>query len=234
VEIGPASADRKGRIALTLNLKESDFAFSSVIRRNLVSARQLAVPESAWREYREAQKELSKHNTESAIARLEHAVDVAPQFAAAWNSLGVIAYQTRKFDRAEECFREAVEQDSRSFEALVNLGGVLLTLHKLDEAMDYNLKAVLSHPNDALANAQLGMTYYALGEPDLAVKYLEKTRQVDPAHFSHPQLLLFEIHLQRGERTGAANELEDFLKQHPDWPQAAKFREAISGLRADH
>jgi tetratricopeptide (TPR) repeat protein len=234
VEIGPTSADHKGRIALTLNLAESDFAFSSVISRNLVSARQLAVPESARREYREAQRELSKHNTESAIARLEHAVDVAPQFAAAWNSLGVIAYQTRKFDRAEECFREAVDQDPQSFEALVNLGGVLLTVHKLDDAMDYNLKAVLSRPNDALANAQLGMTYYALGEPDLAVKYLERTRRVDPAHFSHPQLLLFEIHLRHGERASAANDLEDFLTQHPDWPQAGKFREAIAGLRADH
>ena len=234
VEIGPTAADRKGRIALTLKLTESDFAFSSVIRNELVSARQLAVPESAWRQFRDAQKDLSKHQTESAITRLEHAVDVAPQFAAAWNSLGVIAYQTRKYDRAEECFREAVEQEPQSFEALVNLGGVLLTEHKLDEAMDYNLKAVLSRPNDALANAQLGMTYYALGEPDLAVKYLEKTRQVDPAHFSHPQLLLFEIHLRRGERGGAANDLEDFLTQHPDWPQAAKFREAIAGLRANH
>jgi tetratricopeptide (TPR) repeat protein len=232
VEVGPAAADRKGRVALTLHLRDSDFELSPLLSGNLVSLRQLAVPDSASRDYREAQKDLSQHRTDAAIQRLEHAVNLAPQFAAAWNSLGVIAYQTRKYDRAEECFREAVAQDPRSFEALVNLGGVLLTLNKLDEALDYNLKAVLANPNDALANSQLGMTYFALMQDDLAVKYLERARDLDPAHFSYPQLVLFQIHMRRGENQSAAADLEDFLKQHPNWPEAAKFRETIAGLRA--
>jgi len=71
-----------------------------------------------------------------------------------------IAYQTRKFDRAEECFRQALDLNPAAFEPLVNLGGVLVTMHKLDEAADYNLRAVLARPNDALANSQLGQTYF--------------------------------------------------------------------------
>lgn len=232
IDIGPAGADRKGRVTLTLKLAESDFELADLTRLNLVSTRQLAVPESALRDYREAQRELSRHDAEAARKRLEHAVDLAPQFAEAWNSLGVIAYQTRKYDRAEECFRKAVEQDPRSFEGLVNLGGVLLTERKLDEALDYNLQAVLARPNDALANAQLGMTYVAVGQQDLAIKYLKRTRELDPAHFTHPQLTLFEIHISRGDRNSAADDLEDFLQQHPDWPEAARFRNAIAELRA--
>jgi Tfp pilus assembly protein PilF len=184
------------------------------------------------REYVEAQKDLGRSDSDAAAKRLEHAVDLAPQFSAAWNSLGVIAYQTQKYDRAEECFRKAVETDTRSFEALVNLGGVTLTLHKFDEAMNYNLKAVLQRPNDALANAQLGMTYYSLSNLDLALKYLERTRQIDPANVTFPQLLLFQIHFRRGERGAAAAALEDFLQYHPDWAQAAKMRDTIADLRA--
>jgi Tfp pilus assembly protein PilF len=60
---------------------------------------------------------------------------------------------------------------------------------------------------------------------------LEKARQVDPAHFSHPQLVLAEIHLRRGEKAAAAEAMEDFLAHHPDWPQAAKMREKIADLR---
>jgi tetratricopeptide (TPR) repeat protein len=149
----------------------------------------------------------------------------------AWNELGTIAYQTRKFDRAEECFRQALQQDPRAFEPLVNLGGVLVTVHKLDESADYNLQAVLTRPNDALANSQLGLTYFELARMDLAQKYLERTRQIDPAHFSHPQLLLAEIHLRHGERREAAAVLDEFLKYHPGWPQAAKMRETIAELR---
>ena len=232
VEVGPGSADRRGRVSLKLELKDSDFQFSTVMRRHAISARQLAIPEAALRDYRQAQKDLSKHDTDSAVKRLEQAVERAPQFSAAWNNLGTIAYQTRRYERAEECFREALAQDAQSYEAMVNLGGVLVTLHKLDEAMKYNLQAVLARPQDALANSQLGVTYFVLGKLDLAEKYLDQARHIDPAHFSHPQLLLFQIYIRRNNRGAAAESLEDFLNHHPDWPQSERLRRTIAELRS--
>jgi tetratricopeptide (TPR) repeat protein len=231
VEVGPAVADSRHRVSLTLDLKDSDFEFAAPAPQYSVSTRQLAIPKAAQREYLEAEKDLERHDPEAAVKRLERAVEMAPQFAIAWNELGTIAYQTRKFDRAEECFRQALQQDPNAFDPLVNLGGVLVTLHKLDQAVDYNLRAVLARPNDALANSQLGLTYFELARLDLSEKYLERARQIDPAHFSHPQLLLAEIHLRRGERREAAAVLEEFLKYHPDWPQAAKMRQTIAELQ---
>jgi tetratricopeptide (TPR) repeat protein len=231
VEVGPAAAGSDRRVPLTLDLKDSDFESAGVVPQHTVSARHLAIPDAALRQYQQAQKDLQKRNPEAAARRLENAVEIAPQFAMAWNELGTIAYQTRKFDRAEECFRQSLQQDPRAFEPLVNLGGVLVTLHKLDEAADLNLQAVLTRPNDALANSQLGLTYFELARMDLAQKYFERARQIDPAHFSHPQLLLAEIHLRRGERREAAAMLEEFLRVHPGWPQAAKMRETIAELR---
>jgi len=168
---------------------------------------------------------------ESAVKRLEHAVELAPQFVDAWNNLGTIAYQSQQYERAEKCFRTALEQDPRAYEPLVNLGGVLINTHKLDEALMYNEDAVLLRPNDALANSQLGLTFFVVGNFDLAVKYLEIARRIDPAHFSHPQLVLAEIHLRRGENREAADALEDFLLHHPDFPTADKIRESIAKLR---
>jgi tetratricopeptide (TPR) repeat protein len=75
------------------------------------------------------------------------------------------------------------------------------------------------------------MTYFELGQYDSAVKYLERAREIDPAHFSHPQLFLAEIHLRRGEKREAASVLEDFLQHHPDYPQAEKMRQNIVELR---
>jgi tetratricopeptide (TPR) repeat protein len=232
VEVGPSGADSRGRIALTLTLKESDFVVAEALRRrHSITAGQLAVPERAVRDYEEAQKDLAKRDVDSAIRRLEHAVEIAPEFSAAWNNLGTIAYQTRKYPRAEECFRAALQADPGSYEPLVNLGGVLVNLHKLDEAWKYNVYAVLTRPNDALANSQLGMTYFEQGQLELAEKHFIAARKIDPAHFSHPQLFLAEIHLRRGQRLETAADLEDFLQHHPDWPQAAKMRETIAGLR---
>jgi tetratricopeptide (TPR) repeat protein len=229
IEVGPATADPRRRVALTLQFKDSDFVFRDVLtRRHAVNTKQLAIPDRAVREYQDAQKDLAKNDAAGAVKHLERAVEIAPQFATAWNHLGTIAYQTQKYLRAEECFREALAQDPRMYEPLVNLGGVLINLRKLDEAYQYNLHAVLTRPNDALANAQLGMTYFELGSFELAEKYLRKAVEIDPAHFSHPQLLLAEIHLRRDDRRAAAADLESFLTRHPDWPRAAAMREKIA------
>ena len=232
VEVGPGTADGHGKVELLLALKDSDFVFQDAMRReHSISVSQLAIPDKAQHAFEEAEKELGRHNVDAAVSDMEEAVKLAPQFSAAWNNLGTIAYQTRQFARAEQCFREALKQDAQSFEALVNLGGVLVTVHRLDEAWEYNSYAVLARPNDALANAQMGQTYFQLQNYALALKYLERARQIDPAHFSHPQLFLAEIHLRQGDRRAAADDLEDFLKHHPDWPQAEKMRAQIAEWR---
>jgi tetratricopeptide (TPR) repeat protein len=231
-EVGPGTADSRRRVFLVLHFKETDFEFTdSVRRRHAVSTSQLAIPPKALHEYAEAQKDLGKHDAGSAEKHLEESVKLAPQFASAWNNLGTIAYQTARYPRAEQCFREALAQDPAAYEPLVNLGGVLLNLNKLDEALVRNQRAVLTRPNEPLANSQLGMTYFAAGDLDLAVKYLEIARHLDAAHFSHPQLTLAEIHLRRGDNAAAATDLEDFLSHHPDYPTAARIRETIEKLR---
>ncbi|MEO8593798.1 MAG: tetratricopeptide repeat protein [Candidatus Solibacter sp.] len=231
IEIGPGLADAQRRVALTIELREDDFDRTSETRRHRVAARELTVPDRAIREYADAQRDLQNRDVAAAEKRLEKAVAMAPQFALAWNNLGTIAYQTRRFPLAETRFRNALEHDPTAYEPLVNLGGVLVTLHKLDEALEVNVHATLTRPNDALANSQLGMTYFELGQLDAAVKYLEQARKLDPAHFSHPQLFLAEIHLRRGEPRAAADVLDEFLRHHPDYPQAEAVRRNIVKLR---
>jgi tetratricopeptide (TPR) repeat protein len=232
IEVGPSLADAKGRIDLVVDLESAPFESHDSLRRGaVVSARELAIPERANREYVEAAKSLNRRDVEGAVAHLKRAVEIAPQFAAAWNYLGTIAYQTHDFKGAETYFRRGLEADPQAYEPLVNLGGVLVNLQKFDEALQYNRHAVLTRPNDALANAQLGMTYFYLGNAELSRKYLTAATRIDPGHFSHPQLMLAEIDIRQGDRAAAARELEEFLKYHPDWPEAAKLKEHIARLR---
>ena len=232
IEVGPSTSDSEHRVVLALNFRDRDFAAQDTLReRHSVPANQLAVPEKAAREYGEAQKDLARRDADAAVKRLERAVEIAPEFSAAWNVLGTIAYQTQKYERAEECFRRSLAADPRAYEPLVNLGGVLINLKKLDEAWNYNVMAVLVRPNDALAQAQLGMVYFGTGKLDLAERHLGEAARLDPGHFSYPQLFLAEIHLRRGQRREAADDMEGFLRYHPDWPQAGKMREKIAELR---
>jgi tetratricopeptide (TPR) repeat protein len=231
IEVGAGTADKAGRIRVALRLSDGAFERDPLRRRHAVTTKQLAIPESAHREYAAAQKDLEKRDHASAVRRLERAVEIAPAFATAWNNLGTIAYQTQNFLRAEECFREALRQEPGMYEPLVNLGGVLINLRKLDEALELNVHAVLVRPGDALANSQLGMTYFEVGNFDAALKYLERARKIDPAHFSRPQIYLAEIYYRRSDTRLAAEALEDYVRQHPDDPGVPKMRAKIAEWR---
>jgi tetratricopeptide (TPR) repeat protein len=215
IDVGPGRADARGRVSLAIDAKV--ITDDLVRRKNLVSAKELSIPDKARREYDEAQKSLGRRDVAEAVARLERAVSLAPQFAGAWNNLGTIAYQSRQFEKAESHFRRALQEDPEAYEPAVNLGGVLLTLQKTDEALEYNKYSALVRPNDALANSQLGMNYFYLGDLERALKYLKTAKELDPGHFSHPQLLLAEIYRRRQDPQAAAAEMEEFRKHHPDW-----------------
>ena len=233
VEVGPSQADNRKRIELTVELHDGEFESRDSLRREaVVSAKELAIPERARREYEDAEKRLARRDVEGAVAHLERAVELAPQFLEAWNHLGTIAYQEHNYKRAESCFRKALAADPHDFQPLVNLGGVLINLGRFEEALQYNLYAELSRPGDALANSQLGMSYFYLQKLDLARKYLTAAKKIDPAHFSHPQLILAEIAVRRGDRNEAARELAEFLQYHPDSPEAGKIQEKLAQLRA--
>jgi tetratricopeptide (TPR) repeat protein len=231
VEVGPTLADSKGRVNITIDLRNTERNLGSESRTR-VSVRELSICKEARREYRDAQEALGRRDVSEAVSHLERAVELAPQFSAAWNHLGTIAYQSGHYPEAEADFRKGLETDPDAYAPLVNLGGVLLNVAKWDEALEYNRRAVLISPNDALANSQLGMTYFHLEQLESAEKYLTAAKRIDPAHFSHPQLLLAEIYLRRHEPQAAADELQDLLERHPDLPQASKIKDAIARLRA--
>ncbi|MFB3776629.1 MAG: tetratricopeptide repeat protein [Bryobacteraceae bacterium] len=231
VEVSASLADSRRRIIVTVPFAGTATSREAREAPHKVDTRQLSIPAAAIREYREAQTLLNKEDTGAAIKRLERAVELAPQFTEAWNNLGIIAYHDRRLEDAERYFRQALERDPGAYSPAVNLGGVLVTAGRFREALAYNTYAVQQQPQDALANVQLGMNYFYLGDLDLGQKYLKEAKRLDPNHFSYPQLLLAEIYTRRGDRKGAIGELEDFLRRHPDVREADKVRSDLDRLK---
>ncbi len=231
IEVSPALADAKHRVSITIEL--SGFETKALTLAARVSVGELSIPKPAQTEYEEAQKMLARRDVDAATAHLKSAVRIAPQFSTAWNNLGTIAYQSGHYEEAEADFQAALKAEPGAYAPLVNLGGVLLNLGDWKQALGYNEQAVAMNPNDALANSQLGISYFYLGQFDLAMKYLETAKRLDPAHFSHPQLLLAEIHVHRHEPAAAAAELQDLLDRHPNLENADKIRAEIVRLRAE-
>lgn len=230
--VGPSTSDEKGRVRITMVLNPSKASrIYSPKEKYTVSAVRLSVSEKARHEVQEGMKRLAKNDIEGATTRFEKAIEISPQYSAAWNQLGTIAYHQKNYELAEERFREAVRLDVDSFTAVLNLGGTLLKREKLDEALVHNKTAAERRPTDAMANSQLGHNYMLLGKMELAVRHLREAERLDPAHFTDPQLSLAEIYLRVGDRKSAAAELESFLRYRPEYQQAENIRTAIRRLK---
>ena len=228
VVVSSALADPSGVVHATIPYTSAEAAANP--NGGVVSVHQLSIPGSASAKYTDAQKRLAVHDPESAVRILEEAVAIAPQFSTAWNALGVIAFQTGEDDRAETLFRKALDTDPGAFEPLVNLGGVLLKKKDAASALPFNQRAVQDRPEDALANAQLGITYFKLDQFDQAEPYLLAAKRLDPAHFTQPQLFLADIYARRGDRSAAIQELGDLLAIRPDGPLTGAIRQDITEL----
>lgn len=232
VVVSPAVADKSGVVHAIVPYAASEAAANP--SDGVVSIHQLSIPGNAMAKYGEAQKRLAAHDPEAAVRLLEDAVAIAPQFSTGWNLLGVIAFQTGDDDRAEALFRKSLAADPESFEPLVNLGGVLVKKKLFQDALQYNQRAVRDRPEDALANAQLGITYFKLDQLDQAEQYLLAAKRLDPAHYSQPQIFLSDIYVRRGNRRAAIQELEDVLALRPDGPLAESIRHNLAQLSAVH
>jgi len=227
VVVGASQADSKGRIRLSATLVPSSGSSAEV------SAVALAIPKEASREYQEALECLGRQDREGAVHHLQKAVELAPHFADAWNRLGTISFKSGEYPEAERHFRKAIEEDPSSYPPLVNLGAALLSQNRLDDALKVNREAVKRQPEDPLAHAQLGGTYFALGELDLAKQHLKTAKGLDQAHFSSPQLLLAKIYAQLEQHALVIEELEEFLRIHPDHAYSAELKEVIERARRE-
>jgi len=228
IEVGPGFADSKRRVLITVQFDQN----APIEKTHGVSAVELSVPDNARLEYQKAQDLLARNDIKSATAALQRAVEIAPQFSTAWNHLGTIAYQSRQYVRAEECFREALKQDPTAYWPLVNLGGALLSLDKFKESLAINLLAVRARPGDALAHSQLGQSYYYMDQLENAERYLKQAKILDPSHFSFPQLILAELYSRKQDVPAVIRELEEFLKLHPDADLAPNVRKGLERIRA--
>ncbi len=228
VEVGPSLADAKGRVIITVKFDGA----GATKQEQQVSAVELSVPEEAKAEYTKAGNCLARQDVKQAIEHLKKATEIAPQYAAAWNHLGTIAFQSRQYQEAEHYFREALRRDPEAFSPLVNLGGALLAQAKIDESLPVNERAVKVRPEDALAHSQLGQSYYFLGRLDEAERHLKQAKALDPGHYSFPQVMLVEIYARRNQLPAAIAEIEEFLRLHPDSSLVPRMQKALKDAQA--
>lgn len=83
---------------------------------------------------------------------------------------GMFEFSMAEFDKAIDCYRQAVEVDPNYFDAWHALGMAYLRAGKIPEAVAAGQRSIEINPNDMLAHTSLSMYYMKAGDKAAAEK----------------------------------------------------------------
>ncbi len=115
-------------------------------------------------------------------AEFRKALDIRPDFAEAFNNLGLTLSDLGKKDEAVAAFRKAIELSPDAPEAYNNLGCLYRIRKDYQQAVELFNQAIAKREDYSLAYFNLGVAYEELEKFDLAIKAWERVLSLQPTH----------------------------------------------------
>ena len=179
-----------------------------------VSVRQLLhkVPAEAQKEFSKGRAASIKGDQPSALDHFQKAVRLDPQFADAFNGIGMTDAALGQLPQAADQFQKAIDLVPDHPGAAANLSIVLCKLKQYHEAGEMARRALKLNPGFLKLRYVLGISLVNDGGDKVeALDNLQRvTEEIPRAH-----LLVAKILADSGRREDAARHLEDYLRSSP-------------------
>jgi Tfp pilus assembly protein PilF len=195
-----------------------------------VSAVELNIPGQAKKDFDNATTLMARQNWSKAKDELVKAVATYPQYASAYNNLGVVYARLGDRVHERESLQTAIHLDEHFAAALVNLATMAVVDHNLSEAEPLLNRAAAADPDNVQTLVLLAKVQFAQQHWEAAVATCHKV------HFLHLGEEPFGHYiaaqaLQRENRpSDAAVELHTFLEEEPTGPRADAVRKQMAAM----
>ena len=190
-----------------------------------ISVTSMAAPKDAMRDYEKAQKAKQEKPAE-AEKELNKAVQIYPQFAAAWTALGDLHRKQDRFDLARTEYQQAVKADPQFVNPVYGLGTIAMQEKKWEEAAQLTEQVVkmnsLAFPVAYFFNAAANYNQQRFERAEESAKRF-KTLDTDNSH-PEVRLLLSHIFVRKQDFAGAAREIREYLTIAPEAPEAESLK----------
>ena len=176
---------------------------------------------------------------DDASSSFEEAAQIDPHSVDTWINYGVALKESGELEKAEDCYRRALEDAPDDPVIHNNLGNVVATLGRAEEAIKHYRRAVELDSAYADAKANLGVALRDAGDTGEALEFLERAQQDHPEHAV--LLNAYGNTLRQAENIeDAIAVLKRALEVHPNFAEAhnnlglAYALEQKTGLAAKH
>ena len=173
-------------------------------------------------------------NHDEAIAKFSRAIELNPNCADCFFSLGLSQSAKKDYEGAERAFKKAIENVSDHSDAYNGLANIYNAQRRFEDAAAASAKAAEYSVADAgglTADSAFnqGVILWNGGKIADAKKLFESALQIDPNHAdAHYQLGM--AFLNEGNLPDASTELDMYLKLAPSGPNAVQAKALLSQL----
>jgi tetratricopeptide (TPR) repeat protein len=190
------------------------------------------VPKDAVKKYQEAAESVKKNDLKAAIASLDAAVAIYPEFALAYNEKGLLLVKQNELDKAMEAYVKAIQIKPDYFEAKFNFGYALL--NKKDyERTEMVFRDLIQQKKDMpTAHLYLAIALIGLKKIDEAETELKQAVSMKGGeNLALAHRYLGGIYMQKKRNAEAAAELQKYLDLTPKAADADKIKTMIADLK---
>jgi Flp pilus assembly protein TadD len=195
-----------------------------------VNARIAQIPSKARKEFDAGQKSMqAQDGLPTAVLHFQKAIDLYPQYAEAYQLLGVMHLQVGKFAEAEPALQKATEIEPNMSTAYFALGICRNQMRKYPEAETALLKGLELDPASADGHYQLANTYWALERWQDSESHAQKAVTLKP-DLAGAHVLEGDIALRKRDMQGALKEYKEGLRLDPKGAMAGPTEQMISKI----
>lgn len=133
-----------------------------------------------WDHFDRAYDAYEKGDHDTAVTEYTRAIELEPNYAAAYNNRGNSYAKQKQYERAIQDYDKAIELDPNYAYAYNNRGISNAKLEQYERAIQDYGKAIELDPNDASAYYNRGNSYAKLEQHERAIQDFDKAIELDP------------------------------------------------------
>ena len=166
---------------------------------------------------------------DEAISHYLVALDQNPEHADAHNNLGIAMAMKGRLDEAITHFHAAIRYKPGYASAHSNLGNAFAVQHKFDEAIKEFQESLRLKPDEAQPHNNLGNVLIQQGRVEEAIGHYREALRINPRNNPEAHYNLGMALVRQGKREEAKVNLVEALRLKPDYAEAKRQLELISG-----
>lgn len=197
----------------------------------MVAAIDLNVPGKAKKEFDKGVEALNRNEWPEARRKFERAAELYPQYALAYNNLGVALMNLGERQLGREAFEKAVNLDSHLANGYLNLARIASADKKYGDAEIFLGKTLSIDPMNAVALLLLANVQLQNGKFDECIANARRMHSLPQEHYAVIHYFAARAFEAKGVPTEAVAEYKVLLRESPNGPTADKARAALAELQ---